>query len=97
MQKNGQTRVTNAKAAKAIAHICQVFENADALFDKQPAASVQCPVSAKKPQVAKQPAGGSAKGKKRNKIDEAYDEMLSANRKFSAALKDLVARQVTIK
>ena len=54
--KNGQTRVTNAKVAKAIAHICQVFENADALFDKQPAASAQCTVSAKKPQVAKQPA-----------------------------------------
>ena len=54
--KNGQTRVTNAKAAKAIAHICQVFENADALFDKQPATSVQCTVSAKKRQVAKQPA-----------------------------------------
>ena len=56
MQKNGRTRVANEEVAKAIAHICQVFENADALFDKQPAASVQCPVSAKKPQVAKQPA-----------------------------------------
>ena len=54
--KKGQTRVANAKAAKAIAHIWQVFENADALFDKQPAASAQCTVSAKKPQVAKQPA-----------------------------------------
>ena len=54
--KNGQTGVTNAKAAKAIADICQVFANVDALFDKQPAASAQCPVSAKKPQVAKQPA-----------------------------------------